>query len=129
MITGINESTTVTKHISCGCICIFDSRKSNSDQWCNKNKYLCQCKKHISEKDYTWNPATSSCKNEKYLASIIDDSVITCDELIDANAKSYKEETKTIPRNFNEKKTCLQNTKFFYFTCLPINYHCIIDSC
>ena len=47
------------------------------------------------EKDYIWNPATCSCENDKYLASIIDDSVITCDEII--------EETNSIPTNFNEK--------------------------
>ena len=35
----------------------------------------------------TWNSATCSCKNGKYLASIIDDSVVTCDETIDADAK------------------------------------------
>ena len=35
--------------------------------------------KHIYEKDYMWNPATCSCKNGKYLASITDDSVIMCD--------------------------------------------------
>ena len=37
-----------------------------------------------------------NCKNGKYLASIIDDSVITRDEII--------EETKTIPTNFSEKE-------------------------
>ena len=30
MITGINESRTVTKHISCECICEFDGRKHKS---------------------------------------------------------------------------------------------------
>ena len=39
-----------------------------------------------------WNPAKCSCKNGKYLASIMGDSAITCDEIIDA------EETKTIPK-------------------------------
>ena len=34
----------------------------------------------------------------------MDDSVITCDEIIDAEAKPFDEETKTIPANFNEKK-------------------------
>ena len=34
----------------------------------------------------------------------MDDSAIRCDEIIDAEAKSYNEETKTIPTNFNEKK-------------------------
>ena len=33
------------------------------------------------DKDYIWNPATCSCENDKHLASIIDDSVITCDEV------------------------------------------------
>ena len=47
---------------------------------------------------YIWNPATCSCENGKYLASIVDDSVITCDKIIDA------EVTKTITTNFNNKK-------------------------
>ena len=31
MITGINESKTLTKHTSCECKCRFDGRKCNSD--------------------------------------------------------------------------------------------------
>ena len=50
---------------------------------------------NVCEKDYVWNPATCSCNNGKYLASVMDDSVIMCDEVIE----SYNEET-----NFNEKK-------------------------
>ena len=38
-----------------------------------------------------------SCKNGKDLASIMDDSVITCNEI----TQSYDEETKNIPKNFN----------------------------
>ena len=34
------------------------------------------------KKDYIWSPATCSCENSKYLASTIDNSVITCDEII-----------------------------------------------
>ena len=60
-------------------------------------------KHHICEKYYIWNPATCSCKNGKYLASIIDDSVIMSDEIIDAEAKSYNEKTKTVATNFNKK--------------------------
>ena len=47
MITGINESKTLTKHISCKCKCKFNGRKSNSDQWCNNNKCRCECKKFM----------------------------------------------------------------------------------
>ena len=81
-------------------------KKCNSNQWWN-NKCWCECKKHpICEKDYIWNPATCSCKNGKYLASIMDDSVITCDEIIDVEAEWSNEETKTVLKteNVNQKK-------------------------
>ena len=86
------------------CKCRFDGRKCNSDQWWDNDKCQCECKKcQVSEKDYIWNPVTCSSENVKHLASIMDDSVVTCDEIIE----SYDEETKTIPTNFNEKKaTC-----------------------
>ena len=133
MITGINESKTLAKHISCECKCKFDGRRCNAVQWCNNHKWWCDCeKRHLCEKEYIWNPSTCSCENGKYLASTMDDSAIMCDEIIDAeaksnsNAKSNEEEAKPVPANFNEKNiTCkIQN-----FTCLFINYHCIIDSC
>ena len=98
--------------------CKFDGTKCNSNQWWNNDKCRCECKKHhIGEKDYVWNLATCNCENGKYLANIMDDSVITCDEITDV------EET-----NFNEKYN-LKNIKFLYFTCIFINYYCIIDSC
>ena len=37
----------------------------------------------VREKDYICNPVTCSCKNGKCLAIIIDDSVITADEIIE----------------------------------------------
>ena len=43
----------------------------------------------MSKKDYIWNPTTCRYKTGKYLASTMDDSVITRDEII--------ETTKTIP--------------------------------
>ena len=61
--------------------------------------------------------STCNCKNGKYLANTMDDSVITCDEIIDA-------ETKTVPTNFSKK---MQPVK--QMPCLFINYYYIIDSC
>ena len=53
MITGINQSKTLTKHISCECKSSFYGRKCNSDQWWNHDKCRCECKKrHICEKHY-----------------------------------------------------------------------------
>ena len=101
MITGKIELKTLAKHISCKCKCKFDERKCNSNQRWNNDKCRCDCKKHICEKYYIWHPSTCICENGKYLASILDDSVITCDEIIE----------ETVAANFNEKKaTCkMQN--------------------
>ena len=53
---------------------------------CNSDQCLCQCKKYdVGEKDYIWNPATCSCQNGKYLASTIDDSAITSDQILTQN--------------------------------------------
>ena len=79
MITGINESKTLTKRISCGWLCRFDRKKCNSYQSWNSDKCSCECEKHhIWEKDYVWNPATCSYENKKYLPSIVDDSGFLC---------------------------------------------------
>ena len=110
MITVINESKTLAKHISCECKCKFDGRKCNSDQWWNNNKCRCGCKKrHVCEKNYIWNPATSSCENGKYLGRITNDSAVMCDEVIE----SYDEETTTVFTNFNEKKAICKTQNFY----------------
>ena len=54
------------------------------------------------QKNYIWTLVHVVVKDEKYLASIMDDSVILCDETIDT------EETKTDPQNI----TC--NPQNFY---------------
>ena len=66
-------------------------------------------KNSIHEKDHIWNPITRSCKNGKYLANIMDDSVISCDEII----ASYNEETKTVPVNINEEKLACKTQNFY----------------
>ena len=78
MIPGINESKTLAKNILWECKFRFDGRKCNSNQWRNNDKCRHECRKrHVCGKDYIWNPATGSCENGKYLASIMDNSVIT----------------------------------------------------
>ena len=106
---------TLPKQISWECKWKFDWRKYNSDQWWNDDKRWYECKKcHVCEKDYIWNSSTCSYKNGKYLASIMDDSAITCDEIIE----SYEEETKTILTNFNGKKATCKTQDFYIY--LPI---------
>ena len=43
----------------------------------------------------------------------MDDLAIMCDEVIDEQAKSNNEETKTVPTNFNEKKATCKLKKFY----------------
>ena len=108
MIARKIESEVLTKDISCECKCKFEGKnvfqiKSGITRYVD-----CECKKrHICEKEYMWNPVTCSCKNGKYLASVIDDSVITCDEII--------EETKEVPINFNEKYITCKTQNFYIF--------------
>ena len=76
------------------------------------DNYKCQCEcktHHICEKYYVWNPATCNCENGKYLASVIDDSAIISDEIIE----SYDKEIKTIPANYNEKKLTCKTGSFY----------------
>ena len=120
----------ISKIVSCECEYKYDGRKCNLNQKSNSDKCRCECKKcHICEKDYIWNPATYGRKNGKYLARIIDYSVITCDEFIDEEAQSYDEETKITTRNLNEKNIVCETKKVICFTCFFIYYYSIIDSC
>ena len=62
------------------------------------------CKKY-----YIWNPAVCTCENREYLVSTIDNSVITCDEVIHA-AGSVSTYVSTISNHqvslcFNYKKS------------------------
>ena len=57
MVTGINESKILTRHISYKCQ--FDGKKCNSNQWWNNTKCQCECQKnHICAKQYFENPST-----------------------------------------------------------------------
>ena len=72
---------------------------------------------NICEKDYVWNTAKYNCENQKYLESIMDNSGIIWDEVIDAGAKlSQKEDNdkkKTIPTNFIKKNVTCKTQNFY----------------
>ena len=105
MVTEINKSKTLRKHISCKCKCKFDSRKCNSNQKGNNDKCRCDCKNLkeycVCKKDYSWSSATCSCKNTKYLASFTDDSVIMREKIINTTKAVI---TKTVLTESTSKK-------------------------
>ena len=47
MITRINGSKTLAKHLSSEHICKFDTRNCNSNQKWNNDKFACECKHHV----------------------------------------------------------------------------------
>ena len=57
------------------------------------------------------NSARFSCSNGKYLASILYDSAITRDEIIE----SYDKETKIVPTSFNEKSITCRTQNFVFY--------------
>ena len=67
-----------------------------------------------------WNPDICSSENRKYVRSISDDLVTTCDEIIYAtkNISTKNVPTKTLSTNYFKK--------FLYFTRL---FHSVIHSC
>ena len=88
------------------------------------------------EKDHVVNPVTCSCENGNYLANIMDDSAISCDEVKDVGeeaksnveAKTSGEKTKTITTNFNEKKaTGKTQNLYILFAFLLITIALLID--
>ena len=59
----------------------------------------------------------------------MDGSSIVCDEVVDSDPQGKSnDETKTVSKNFNEKKENCK-TQNLYFTCIFINYYSIIDNC
>ena len=61
-------------------------------------------KNMCAKKIYFWNLATCSCENGKYVGSIIDDSVIMCDEII-KEAKNVP--TKIVTTNNISANLCI----------------------
>ena len=63
----------------------------------------------VCEKDYVWNPSACNFENRKYLASVMDDSVITRDKVMG----SYNEKIKTVSTNFSDKNMTCKAQHFY----------------
>ena len=72
-------------------------------------------KRHVCEKDYVWNPATWNCENGKYLASVMDDSMISCNEIINVMETNFM------------KKIKLAKHRILIFSYIPIFLFLLIN--
>ena len=76
-------------------------------------------RKHVFETKHIESYSTCTCENGKYLESTVGDSVIMCDEIINAT-KTVP--IKTVPTNINRKKvTCNLENFYILLTFLLIN--------
>ena len=134
MITRINETKASKRLISFDWKCKFDGRKCNSNQKWNKGKCQCECKNptkhHICKKEYICNRSECACEIHRYLNSIVDDLVITCDDIIE-----YGTVSNTASINLDDKKAVFEiNNHYFLLTFFFVAmlllitvdcYHCI----
>ena len=103
MITGIKESKTLIKHISENVdVKLMEENLIQIDGGKMINANVSVKKVYVYEKDYIWNPATCNFEIGKYLASIMNYSVIVYDEIIYAGEK-----------NFNEKHLTCKTQNFY----------------
>ena len=59
----------------------------------------CECKNCcMCKEDYSWNPSTCICEN-RYLKSIVDESIIVLDKIISVTDSISINVTNTIPAN------------------------------
>ena len=90
----------MVNHISCNCKHIFNSTTCCSDQKWNNDTCQSECKKYCTcKKDYSCNLNTCICEYFKYLKSIADNSVIVCDEFINATDSLSTNVKNIIPTN------------------------------
>ena len=130
MTTGINELKTLARCISWKWKCNFDGRKFNLNQKRNNDKCrrdLKNQKEHrMCRKSYFWNPTACTCKNDKYAGSIIGDSVVICNEIIEETKSTS---TETIPtRSTSTKSTPTKtipgtSTKIVLSKCCATNFY------
>ena len=108
MITGINESKTLIKHILCECRYDekrrFSERKWNSDQWKKNDKCCRKCKtRQVCEKDCASNLSTCNTEYGKYFAIIKDNLTIAYDKIIELYVKlslNYEYKEKKLPLHY-----------------------------
>ena len=100
LITGINQSRTLTKHMWFKFECRWDSKKSVVVSVKIQKNMVCA-------KGFICNPSAYSCENSKYVGNFIDEPVFIWDEI--------RNTTKTVPTRFISTETALTKWTSTYF--------------
>ena len=114
MITGINESKISTKHANVNVNLMAENVTQIKSEITVNVVASVEIRKNMRAKKIIFGiPATCTCKNGKYVGNIIGDSVITCDEIIEATKSTS---TEIVPAKSISKKavpTKVISTNFF----------------
>ena len=82
---------------------------------------MCECKSHqMYIEKYSRNPSTCICKNGKYLGSIYDNFMISCDGIINAAGNVPANVTITGSANFYNKKVWYEIECYIMHTVLLV---------
>ena len=88
---------TLVEHIWCNCKCKFDSAACNSNQKWSDDKCQCECKKYRTCKiGCSRNSRTFIFGNCRYFKSILGDSVIVCNKIVNVADGAWTNVTDTI---------------------------------
>ena len=124
LMTWTNQTRHIEWHETCKCKCRLDASVSNNKQRWNKDKYRCECRKELIDKErcdkgFIWNPSDcnyqcdKSCdigeyldyKNCKCRREIVGDLAEECSKNIAENEMIYNGNLNTIP--LNDYKKCV----------------------
>ena len=113
MITGINKSEILAKHIWCKCKSKVDSKKCNSNQKRNNDKCQFECKNPkeqlACENNFIWNPATccgnGKCRKYYWRLVITRGATIEQTKTILTTTKTVLAKTNSNKKYFNKNYT------------------------
>ena len=104
MITKINETKTLIKHISCNYKFKFDNTTCNLNQKWNNETCQYEYNNIVNAQKNIIEILANAFENGKNSKSIVDESVIVCYEIIDITTNVPKIVTNTLSIYSNDKK-------------------------
>ena len=74
--------------------------------------------KIMCKNNYSWNPSVCIFEDSRYLKSIVDNSVIVCDEVIDVMDSASRLSINSDDKKLTHKNNCLIHTILLIIICL-----------
>ena len=83
-----------------------------------------KCKNYQTcKKDYGWNTSICVCENGRHLKSVADDSLVTCDEIMNSTGSVSTNVTTVLKKFHNKKVRCKIGLIILLFIIAIICFH------